>query len=305
MRRLLPLLLVARLASAGEWPCTLTAYQGTTPVLDGAIAPGEYADATALSGVREWTPQFSPTTDPADLALQGWVKHDGRDLFFAFLVTDDVLYAIDTPRWLPRENRLAHELSRRGFPWFGDEMEILINAAYQWSAQDGQNCAGNGSSWQMVCNLTKSRLGGLGEGGLLEGEPRAKQLAWDTYQRWILHGDMRAVARRVPAPLTWLRGLPGHHFGEVRRPGGQYVIEWQIRPNPCLEVRPGVFWSPALGTTRMGLNIALGDLDEPWRGKGNFGGFHHEDWWAGEKNKRTWLKQYGTLILEPGARPAG
>ena len=43
-------------------------------------------------------------------------------------------------------------------------------------------------------------------------------------------------------------------------PGGKgYIIEWMIRPNPCLEVKPGVFWSPALGETRLGLNLAVQD----------------------------------------------
>jgi hypothetical protein len=30
-------------------------------------------------------------------------------------------------------------------------MELLINATNQWIGNDG--AAGNGSSWQMVCNL--------------------------------------------------------------------------------------------------------------------------------------------------------
>src|SRR5262249_26782194 len=115
-------------------------------------------------------PQFSRTVEPRDLSLRGWVKHDSKRLYFAFDITDDVLYGIDTPRWLPDENPKAHELTRAGFPWFGDEMELLINAANRWSGNE--QAAGNGSSWQMVCNLTKSRKGGIGTGGLLEGEPR-------------------------------------------------------------------------------------------------------------------------------------
>ena len=154
----------------GEFPRTLDAYRGTTPWLDGVLSPGEWDDATTFTGVAGWIPQFSPTTDPRDLALRGWVKHDGARLYFAFEITDDVLYGIDTPRWLPEENPQAHLLTPAGFPWFGDEMELLINAANRW--QGDENAAGDGSSWQMVCNLTKSRQGGIGVGGLLEGEPR-------------------------------------------------------------------------------------------------------------------------------------
>lgn len=256
---------------------------GATPILDGVISPGEYDDATPLSGVREWTPTFSPTTDDRDLSLQGWIKHDGESVYFAFRVTDDVLYGIDIPRWLPDNNLKAHELSPQGWPWFGDEMEILVDARRAGNYKDGQGCAGDGSSWQMVCNLTKSRLGGVGVGGLLEGEPRNKQAAWETYRRWIGTGAMQAAARVLPG-------------------GRGYVIEWRVKADPCLEVKPGVFWSPALGEVSMGLNIAVGDLDEKEKGRGNFGNFHHEDWWSGGPRTRTWLKEWGTMILLPGPR---
>ena len=59
--------------------------------------------------------------------------------------------------------------------WFGDEMELLINAPNTWSANE--DVAGNGASWQMVCNFSKSRRGGIGVGGLLEGEPRSSESA--------------------------------------------------------------------------------------------------------------------------------
>src|SRR5947207_15418988 len=142
----------------------MRAWRGTTPVLDGVISAGEWEDAVTFRGGRGWIPTFSPTTDDADLSLQGWVKHDGENLYFAFRVTDDVLYGIDTPRWLPDENPQAHELTREGFPWFGDEMELLINATNKWTGNE--NAKGDGSSWQMVCNLTKSRKGGVARGGL-------------------------------------------------------------------------------------------------------------------------------------------
>ena len=262
---------------AGAKP-TLWAYRGSTPAVDGVLSPGEYDDATTFRGCRDWSHTFTPTTADADLSLQGWVKHDGKDLYFAFRVTDDVLYGIDTPRWLPDENPKAHELTREGFPWFGDEMEILIDARPGDPRPDGQSARGDGASWQMVCNLTKSRRGGVGVGGLLEGEPRSDAKAFETYRRWIDTGAMEAVATRIP---------------------GGYVIEWKIRPAPCLEVRPGVFWSPALGETRLGLNLAVGDLDRKEQGRGNFGSFHHEDWWSGHPQNRTWLNQFGTLILVP------
>ena len=271
-------------ARAGEWPRELRSYQGTTPTLDGVISPGEWDEAMAFAGVRDWTPQFTPTTDDADLALVGYVKHDEQRLYFAFDVTDDVLYGLDIPRWLPEEFPQAHELTREGFPWFGDEMELLVNASNQWGQDD--NAEGNGSAFQMVCNLTKSRLGGVGVGGLLEGEPRSSEEAWNTYQSWILTKAQEAVARAKPE-------------------GQGYVIEWAVSFDPCLEVAPGRFYSAEMPDTPMGLNIALGDIDEPERGVGNFANFHHEDWFAGERDLRTLKRQWGTLWLMHGERPPG
>ncbi|MCC6539824.1 MAG: hypothetical protein IT162_19910 [Bryobacterales bacterium] len=279
---------------AGEFPRTLEAFRGKTPVVDGRLARGEWDDATAFTGVLDWTPQFTRTTDPRDLALRGWVKHDARRLYFAFEITDNVLYGIDTDRWLPEQNPKAHELTREGFPWFGDEMELLINAANRWTGNESS--AGNGASWQMVCNLTKSRLGGIGpkageKSCLLEGEPRREEKAWNQYAAWIRDGAMRAAARVTKKAAR----------------GGVYVVEWAVDFNPCLEVEPGRFYDVKMGDRPMGLNIALGDLDERARGvneqgQPNFGHFRHEDWWAGHKNTRTNLKDFGTLWIRTGVR---
>jgi SSS family solute:Na+ symporter len=270
-------------ASAGEFPRSLNAFPGRTPVIDGQLTPGEWDDATNFYGVSNWIPQFSPTRSAQDLAVHGYVKHDGKRLYFAFEVTDDVLYGIDTARWLPDNNAKAHELTPEGWPWFGDEMEILINSTYKWAANE--SVEGNGRSWQMVCNLTKSRKAGVGKGGLLEGEPRSKPAAWKTYQQWIESGAMEAAA-------------------QPKRPGKGYIIEWAINFNPCLEVEPGKFYDPSMGNRAVGLNIALGDLDEKEKGQGNFGNFHHEDWWAGAKDVRTQLRHFGTLWLMSNRPPA-
>jgi solute:Na+ symporter, SSS family len=272
------LLSLATALAAGDFPRTIEAFRGATPKLDGEIGRGEYADATVFTGVKgTWISTFSPVTDDADLALKGYVKHDGKRLYFAFDVTDDILYGIDIPRWIPRDHPKVHELTREGFPWFGDEMELLINATNRYTSPD-ENAAGNGQSWQMVCNLTKSRLGGVGKGGLLEGEPRRELAAWNNYQKWILDRSMECAAKP--------------------KPGGKgYVIEWAVSFSPCLEVSPGVFYDPKMGDRAMGLNIALGDIDQEERGQGNFANFHHEDWFAGTPKGRTRLKEWGTLWI--------
>jgi SSS family solute:Na+ symporter len=273
-------ILAAGVVWAGDDPKTLEAFAGSTPVLDGVISRGEWDDATPFGGVEGWRPQFLPVTEAKDLSLRGWVKHDGRRLYFAFDVTDDVLYGIDTPRWLPGNNPRAHELTREGFPWFGDEIEVLINAANRWSGNE--DSAGSGASWQMVCNLTKSRKGGVGVGGLLEGEPRRVAAAWETYGRWITSGAQECVAKA--------------------RPGG-YTIEWAIRFDPCLEVSPGVFYTTSMGDRKMGLNLLVGDLDRDDYRSDNPYGFHHENSWAGSKNTRTQLRDFGTLWMRARGRP--
>ncbi len=96
---------------------TLDAWAGRTPVLDGVISPGEWDDATRFTGVLNWTHTFTATTDPHDLALTGYVKHDARRLYFAFDVTDDILYGIDIASltaWA--KPQVQHEIDARRFP---------------------------------------------------------------------------------------------------------------------------------------------------------------------------------------------
>ena len=276
-------LLLLSTADAGQFPKELEVWRGTTPAVDGRIAPGEYGDAVRFSSDDgTWISRFSLPECDEDLFIEGWAKHDGTNLFFAFRIQDDVLYGIDTPRWLPPGNPYAHELSPRGFPWFGDGVELLINASGRWSDSDSAKNEGSASSWQMVCNLTKSRLGGIGTGGLLEGEERSNPVAWENYQRWILAGDMTAVAKLFPD-------------------GGGYVVEWMIRPQNTLHLADGQPWNPA-ETARMGFNIAVQDLDQKFKGQGNPLSIHREEWWAGVRNLNTAPRQWGTLIIHPERR---
>jgi SSS family solute:Na+ symporter len=255
---------------------------GTTPKVDGILAEGEWRDADVVEGVIDWVATFHPVRSAEDLALKGWAKHDQTHLYFAFEVHDDLLYGIETPRWLPPENAKAHELTRQGFPWFGDEMEILLNASNRW--QGDESVAGDGRSWQMVCNLTKSRLGGVGSGGLLEGEPRSDEKAWNNYQKWIREGAQKAAI-----------------VAQADRKG--YSLEWAIAFDPCIQMEDGGHYSPAKGPLSVGLNVALGDLDRQEQGEGSFGHFHHEQWWAGGPNTRTQLNNFGVLHLMGQRRP--
>ncbi len=112
-----PLAFCAERVHAGAWPKEVRVYQGSTPQLDGVIAPGEYDDASQLDDFSAWTPQFFEVQSREDLYANVWLKHDGQALYVAWDVTDDVLYGFDTPRHLPAGNANAHALTRGGLPW--------------------------------------------------------------------------------------------------------------------------------------------------------------------------------------------
>ena len=290
-RALAALLLSVSLAR-GDAPSTVRAPRGRTPVLDGIINAAEWDDSFRIDGIIGWDAQFSPVLPPApgappDLDVAIFMKHDTTHLYIASRVLDDVLYALDTPAWTPAGNPGANALNRSGWPWFGDESELLFSAQ---PPQDAPNTsvAGNGSQWQMVFNRHKSRLGGLGVGGLLEGEPRSSNLAWATYQHWILTGAQSAA--------TSTR----EHAG----PGGASVYEWEwaVAFDPCLELSPGIFYNADMPSTAVGFNIALGDVDSAAQGDPTYG-LRHEMWLSGRTcastNCHTLQNEFATLILEP------
>ena len=263
-------------------------FSRTTPTIDGILEPGEWSDAfnfstadaatgTDQKGPNVWSAEFSNVTDAADSSLVGFVKYDRSSLLFGFNVTDDFLYAVDGERWCPAGNEQCTVLNQTGWPWFGDEMEILLNAAGKLEGDHRQtNVVGNETQWQMVTNLMKSRLGGIGVGGLLEGEPRASDVAWHTYQHWIETGSMRSHA------------LP-------HKNGKGYVVEWAI-DFELMQITKGQPYHPSMPDTEMGINIALGDVDTKALGDKRFG-IRHENWFSGGKRNRTHLAQFGSLVM--------
>lgn len=287
-------------ASVLRSPNRITAFLGSTPKMDGVLDPAEWADATSVSGIDLWNPEFSPVVPPApgapaDLDVTIFVKHDGVFFYLGLNVTDDFLYGFDGPRWTPAGNPSANNLTREGWPWFGDESELLINSLGTWSA-DNQTVIGDGTSWQMVVNLGKSRLGGIGVGGLMEGEPRSSDYAWYNYQNWILNGSQVAATSRYP------QAAPGG--------GSYYSIEWAVRFDPCFELSPGVYYNASSGATAVvGMNVALGDVDTPEEGDPTYG-LRHEMWWngsstcAGGGNCHTLLFEFGELAIVPTPNPA-
>ena len=272
---------------AGDFPKELKVYRGSTPVLDGKISPGEYDDATRFSGTIDWTHEFNVNSDSADLSVKAWVKHDGKNLYFAFDVTDDVVYGIDIPRWFPAGNNQVHEFTPdKGKPWFGDGIEIFLNPQNKWDVNKNETAWGDGRCWMVVCSTHKSLQYKLEKGGLIEGEPK-NDAAWNVYKDWIKSGAMKASVRIKP-----------------KSEDSGYVVEWKIAAKPCLEVKKGTYWNPKMGVVKMGLNFEIQDLDEKERGAGNWANMHHVDVWAGKKGEKGAIKNWGSLVIYPDCKPA-
>jgi SSS family solute:Na+ symporter len=240
----------------------------------------EWADATTFTnlvdGKNSWLCEFSPVTDPNDLSLAaGYVKHTSKGLFFAFNVTDNIHFGTDIPLWAPKGNPNANLVNASGWAFFGDEMEILLNAA--GPTADELDVAGNATQWQMVMNTGKSTLGGVGVGGLMPGDRPAA--SYERYLSWIESGAQKAMAT-------------------VHSKG--YSIEWFVAYE-LLMIKPGMPYAPSMPDTTMGINIALGDVDTPADGH-PFYGIRHEQWFSGEKTNRTQINEFGTLVLKHGPR---
>lgn len=247
-----------------------------SPVLDGVLSSDEWADATNFTSLNnkkqnKWLCEFAGVPEKCDLSLSmGYVKHTDKHLYFGFDITDDLNYWANTTRWLPAGNPNANSLDGCGWPFFGDEMEILIDAGGVSTSQT--NVAGNESQWQLVANSGKSLLGGLGKGGLMPGDRPA--VAYTRYADWIKQGLVQAVTKL-------------HSNG--------YTAEWMISYQ-LLHLSPGVPYNSNMPDTLLGLNIALGDVDTQADGHPYYG-MKHEQWWSGEKVNRTQINEFGTLYL--------
>lgn len=144
----------------GDYPRTLYAYPGRTPVIDGVLSPVEWEDALEFKGVSNWIHQ-SGSPGSKDLSVRLYVKHDAVRLYFAFDVTGD---------------RLS-----------GDAVEIFLNPSNRWN--DRQTPAGDGASWNLICSL-RNGLGG--------GEPVSDPKARANYEKWIRSGAQQAGVKSKP-----------------------------------------------------------------------------------------------------------
>ena len=87
--------------------------------------------------------------------------------------------------------------------------------------------------------------------------------------------------------------------GQDAKPNASYIVT-QLPTDQELVLK--VIPMPAdCNANGDGLNLAVGDLDQPADGGENFGHFRHEQWWAGAPHTRTQKNNCGTLRLM-GAR---
>lgn len=220
--------------------------------------------------------EFAVLDDTSDLSIRGFVKHTADALYFAFNVTDNLVYGTDTKHWLPTGNPLANALNASGWPFFGDEIELLMNAAVDSASGRSSaptDVAGNMSQWQLVYNLAKSTVHGVGTAGLLPGD-RPPGDAYYTYLSWIERGLITGASSV-------------HAMG--------YAVEWRVGFE-LLQLQPGRPYVSDMPDTPVGLNIAVGDADRPQDAFTAFG-LRHEQWWSGEAANRTQVREFGVLWL--------
>ena len=276
---------------AGEWPVNIEAYRGSSPIIDGVIAEGEYSDANRLVFAKAWSSQ--PGERPS---IQGWIKHDGENLYLAFDIMENSL-----PRAPQKEREKRRENPAVGpggslFPSPGSGVALFFNPTNVWSQREAETSKGNDHSWRMFYQAIDPNEGNFGR---LAGDERIhlgnrswEKRVMEKYSKWITNGDQAAVGR-----------------AKANRTG--YVVEWRIRFDPCLKLEAtdeinrysdaveNKYWSPKLGRMTMGLNIGI-QAKNP---DGSDQSPAQSVWWSGEGAGVNWLKQWGSLTLNPGFKP--
>ena len=115
---------------------------------------------------------------------------------------------------------LGAELTPTGYPWFGDEMESLINATNKWTGHEEAAGAAHPGKWSAISANRVSEA--LAKADYLR-ESRDNPNAWNTYRRWIEGGAQQASVRRKSS-------------------GKGYIVEWAVNFNPAWK------WNPASST---------------------------------------------------------
>ncbi len=261
---------------------SMIAWQGDTPSFDGRVSNKEYSDASHFSWNEEWIEaMLQEIESKEDLYFEGWVKHVGEHLYLAFDIVDDILYGIETERWLPPQDPHAHVTGERerGRPWFGDMIEILLYTRLMDLQVPIGDVTGDGRAIQIIYNLTKSFEGGIGTPGMLPHGPGRSVENFENNKRWILEDIIETKTHRIDAE-------------------NRYQVEVRIRLDGGMEIGKNKFWSPDDPDSLIGFNLSIGDVDG--RDKSPDGLLYHETWWAGKltnEDPETRVKFWGLLLL--------
>lgn len=261
---------------------SLICWMGKPVNFDGRIEASEYADAAHFSWNEDWHEAMAKEIESEeDLWFEGWVKHDGENLWLALNIQDDVFYGIETERWLPSQDPHAHVIGERerGRPWFGDMVEILLYGRLMDLQIPTPDVTGDGRGIQIIYNLTKSLEGGVGVPGMLPHGPNRTVENWENNKRWILEDIIETRTVR---------------YDEENR----YTVEIRIRLEGGIEIEEGKYWSANDTNTVIGFNLAIGDVDA--REAAPDAPLHHETWWVGKWTKGNHsprVKYWGLLVL--------
>ncbi len=270
----------AAVAANAKLDRRMVCWYGTTPKFDGLIEKSEYSDATSFSWSPDWIEAMKAEIESReDLYFEGWIKHDGKRLYLALDIHDDLFYGIETKRWLPAADLHAHVIGSRtqGRPWFGDMVEFLIYGRMIELGRPISDVTGDGRGVQIIYNLAKSLEGGIGDPGMLPHGPNRTEENWNNNRRWI--EDDIIETRTVIYPDE-----------------NRYTMELRLRLEGGVEIAEGEYWSMDQADMVVGFNLSIGDVDEERHSPGGL--LRHETWWAGKRDKDGLRnKQWGLLIL--------
>lgn len=255
---------------------------GTAPVLDGEITAGEWDDALFIRKANDPWPhdtqeqKLKVTYAAADLGVVIRMKHDGTRLYILTEVTDDILYNLDTPEWVPAN------ITNRGKPiwksppgqedwgYWGDCFEVGLcanfNGPYKILPITGpSDPAKPGECWKVQGNISYGRI-----------------MGGDKLQEWVDSKAMQCAMKR-------------------RAKGQGYIEEWAIAFAPCLATGEGKYHQPG-SKDPIGMQLNIVDIDAPEATKDHPNRLlHHQGIWPyngrGPKKARV---NWARLFLDHG-----
>jgi len=205
----------------------------------------EYSDATSFSWSPDWIEAMKEEIElREDLYFEGWIKHEGKHLYLALDIHDDLFYGIETERWLPVADTDAHVIGSRtqGRPWVGDMVEFLIYGRMIELDPPISDVTGDGRGVQFIYNLAKSLERGIGDPGMLPHGPNRSEENRINNWRWI--EDDIIETRTVIYPDE-----------------NRYTVELRLLLKGGVEIANGECWGMGKSDAVVGFDLSIGDVD--------------------------------------------